>query len=60
MTFIITCSENSDGYHRGYLPHVYACEESFYEYDVTKFARGTAENLALTYVKLLTEMKEGQ
>jgi hypothetical protein len=41
----------------GYMPHEYACEESFYEYDVTKFARGTAEDLAKTYVQLLTEMK---
>ncbi len=57
MTFVITCSENKDGYHMGYLPHEYGCEESFYEYDVTKFARGTAEDLAKTYVEILTEMK---
>ena len=57
MTFVITCSENSMGYHMGYLPHEYGCEESFYEYDVTKFARGTAEKLAETYVELLTGMK---
>jgi len=57
MTFVITCSENADGYHRGYLPHALGCEESFYEYDVTKFQRGTAEDLAKMYVKLLTEMK---
>ena len=57
MTFVITCSENATGYHMGYMPHEYACEESFYEYDVTKFARGTAEDLAKTYVELLTEMK---
>ena len=56
MTFVITCSENEGG-HMGYLPHLYACEESFYEYDVTKFARGTAEDLAVTYVALLNEMK---
>ena len=60
MTFVITCSENKDNYHMGYLPHLYACEENFYEYDVTKFARGTAEDLAVTYVELLTEMKNGQ
>jgi len=57
MTFVITCSENKGGYHMGYLPHEYGCEESFYEYDVTKFARGTAEDLAKTYVNLLTELK---
>lgn len=56
MTFVITCSENPEG-HMGYLPHEYACEEGFYEYDVTKFARGTAEDLAKTYVSLLTDMK---
>ena len=56
MTFVITCSENSGG-HMGYIPHEYACEESFYEYDVTKFQRGTAEELAEVYVELLTEMK---
>jgi len=57
MTFVITCSENAGNYHMGYMPHEYACEESFYEYDVTKFARGTAEDLAVTYVEILTEMK---
>ena len=60
MTFVITCSENSLGYHMGYLPHEYACEEGFYEYDVTKFARGTAEDLAKTYVEILTEMKSAE
>ena len=57
MTFVITCSENAIGNHMGYMPHEYACEESFYEYDVTKFERGTAEKLAETYVELLTELK---
>lgn len=57
MTFVITCSENADNYHMGYLPHLYGCEENFYEYDVTKFARGTAEDLAKTYVKILTDLK---
>ena len=60
MTFVVTCSENSLGYHMGYLPHEYACEENFYEYDVTKFARGTAEDLAKTYVQMLTEMKSAE
>ena len=57
MTFVVTCSENSIGYHMGYLPHEYGCEESFYEYDVTKFARGTAEDLAKFYVQMLTTLK---
>ena len=56
MTFVITCSENAGG-HMGYLPHEYGCEEGFYDYDVTKFARGTAEDLVDTYVGYLTEMK---
>ena len=60
MTFVITCSENKDGYHMGYLPHEYACEEGFYEYHVTKFARGTAEDLAKTYVQLLNIMKNNE
>jgi hypothetical protein len=47
------------GDHMGYIPHIQGCEESFYEYDVTKFARGTAEDLAVTYVELLTELKNG-
>ena len=59
MTFVITCAENATGYHMGYLPHLYACEEKFYEYQVTKFARGTAEDLAVKYVDLLTELKNG-
>ena len=60
MTFVITCSENSMGDHMGYIPHIQGCEESFYEYDVTKFARGTAEDLAVTYVDLLTQLKNEQ
>ncbi len=57
MTFIVTCSENKLGYHMSYMPNEYGCEEGFYEYNVAKFARGTAEDLAKTYVALLTEMK---
>ena len=57
MTFVVTCSENPGG-HMGYLPHIYGCEESFYEYDVTKFARGTAEDLITTYIQILTDMQK--
>ncbi len=56
MTFIVSCSENPEG-HMGYIPSKYGCENSFYEYDVTKFARGTAEDLAKVYVEMLTEIK---
>ena len=41
----------------GYLPHEYACEEGFYEYDVTKYERGTGEKLAELFATTLTEMK---
>lgn len=53
MDFIVTCSEN----YQGYLPHVEGCEESFYEYDVTKYERGTGEKLAELFATTLAEMK---
>lgn len=56
MDFIVTCGEG----HQGYLPTVYACEENFYEYDVTKFERGTGEKAAEDFVAKLTEMKNAQ
>ena len=56
MTFVISCSESFDG-HAGYLPTVYAYENNFYEYAQTRFARGTAEELAKLHVEILTELK---
>ena len=53
MDFIVTCSED----YQGYFPHVEGCEEGFYEYDVTKYERGTGEKLAELFVTTLTEMK---
>ena len=53
MDFIVTCSEN----YEGYFPHVQGCEEGFYEYDVTHFARGTGETLAELFSTTLAEMK---
>ena len=53
MDFIVTCSED----YQGYFPHVQGCEESFYEYDVTKYERGTGEKLAEIFANTLTEMK---
>ena len=53
MTFVVTCSE----VYMGYLPNLIGCEEGFYEYDVTKFERGTGEKLVQNYVDALTEMK---
>ena len=56
MDFIVTCSE----VYMGYLPHIQGCEESFYEYDVTKFERGTGETLVEEYVNALTELKTAE
>ncbi len=53
MDFIVTCSEN----YQGYFPHVEGCEHGFYEYDVTKYERGTGEKLAELFAQTLTEMK---
>ena len=53
MDFIVTCSED----YQGYFPHVEGCEEGFYEYDVTKYERGTGEKLAEEFAAKLTEMK---
>ena len=53
MDFIVTCSEH----YQGYFPHLKGCEESFYEYDVTKYERGTGEKLAELFATTLTEMK---
>ncbi len=53
MDFIVTCSED----YQGYFPHVEGCEEGFYEYDVTKYERGTGEKLAELFAATLAEMK---
>ncbi len=53
MDFIVTCSED----YQGYFPHVEGCEEGFYEYDVTKYERGTGEKLAELFATTLAEMK---
>lgn len=56
MTFIITNSEGD----QGYFPNEIACEHSYYEYDVTKYARGTGEAVAARYVEILTALKDGK
>ena len=53
MDFIVTCSED----YQGYFPHIEGCEEGFYEYDVTKYERGTGEKLAELFATTLAEMK---
>ena len=55
MTFVITCSEN----HQGYLPSVNGFRIECYESHVTTYERGTAETLADTYIEMLTELKNG-
>lgn len=53
MDFIVTCSED----YQGYFPHIEGCEEGFYEYDVTKYERGTGEKLAELFSTTLADMK---
>lgn len=54
MTFVISCSQNHDGY----LPSQLGWQLGCYESQITRFARGTAEQLAEEYVDMLTKMKE--
>ena len=54
MTFVISCSQNHDGY----LPSQLGWQLNCYESQITRFARGTAEQLAGEYVDILTKMKE--
>ena len=56
MTFVVTCSEE----HQGYLPSVNGFRVECYETHVTVYERGTAETLADTYIEMLTETKNGQ
>ena len=53
MTFMITCSENHDGY----LPSELGWQIRCYEAQITRYAPGTAEQLAEEYVDMLKEMK---
>jgi hypothetical protein len=55
MTFVITCSEDD----QGYFPNALAKEESFYEYDQTKYEMGTGEAVAKRYCEILTALKDG-
>ncbi len=53
VTFVITCSED----HQGYLPSVNGFRVECYESHVTAYERGTAETLAETYVEMLNALK---
>lgn len=56
FTFVVTCSEDD----QGYFPNAIAKEESFYEYDQTKYAMGTGEAVAARYVETLTALMKGE
>lgn len=56
MTFIVTCSEE----HQGYLPSVNGFRVECYESHVTIYERGTAEKVADTYIQMLNTAKNGQ
>ena len=53
MSFIISCSQNHDGY----LPSLLGWEIGCYEAQITRFAKGTAEQLVDAYVDMLTQMR---
>ena len=50
MTFVVTCAED----HQGYLPSLNGFRVECYETHVTVYERGTAEELANTFVEMLT------
>lgn len=55
MSFISSCTDGGEGY----LPSLAAWEYGCYESYTTNFARGTGEELADTFLDMLTKMKEG-
>lgn len=55
FTFIITCSEDD----QGYFPNAKAKEENFYEFQITKYEMGTGEAVVERYCEILTCMKNG-
>ena len=55
ITFIASCTDGGEGY----LPSLAAFEYGCYESYTTNFARGTGEELADTYLDMLSKMKEG-
>ena len=56
MTFVVTCSEGD----QGYFPNEIACEHSYYEYDITKFARGTGEDVVNRYIEIFKALQAGE
>jgi len=53
MTFIVSCSQNHDGY----MPSKLGWHIGCYEAQITRYAQGTAERLAEEYVDMLVKMK---
>ena len=53
MTFVVTCANGSNSY----LPTKKACTYPVYESSVTRFAPGTAEEIADTFLDMLTQLK---
>lgn len=56
MTFVVTCSEDN----QGYFPTEIAKTERFYEYDQTKYAMGTGEAVAARFVEILTSLQKNE
>lgn len=54
MTLVSTCSNGGNGY----FPSELAFQHPGYEVDTTKYAEGSAEELADLYVEMLTEMSK--
>ena len=55
LTFIITCSEDDQGYY----PNATGKEENFYEYQITKYEMGTGEAVCERYCQVLAALKDG-
>ena len=55
MTFLVSCCNGAEGY----LPSRAACDYGCYEYYITKFAVGTAEEFIDEFLSMLTAMKNG-
>ena len=53
MTFVVSCSQNHDGY----LPSTLGWQLYCYEAQITRYAPGTAEKLAETFTQMLHTMK---
>ena len=56
MTFVVTCANGSFGY----LPTDAAYDYGVYEGFVTRVVRGTAEDVADTFLEMLQQVKTGQ